>query len=199
MTLPSNSQSMNILVETALRGGPLAATILEQFATTILLEDAYEKAYKASSVIPIIPRLPPNTRNSSSRVRSFRSGFPVRRCLFATKTTTVPTGSSSYYYSVPDSTNIICQSDAQPCSDAQSSILESSASILSPDVLCDIELIPIHTSQDKNIPQRSALSMAPCASFEDLMLIYGAKLLPDESQDSYVLRITNNLFMYSHS
>lgn len=155
MTLPSNSQSMNILVETALRGGPLAATILEQFATTILLEDAYEKA---SSVIPIIPRLPPNTKNSSSRVRSFRSGLPVRRCLFATKTTTEPTG--------PDSTNIICQSDTQPCSDA---------------------------------PQRSALSIAPCASFEDLMLIYGAKLLPDESQDSYVLRITNNLFMYSHA
>jgi len=163
MTLPSNSQSMNILVETALRGGPLAATILEQFATTILLEDAYEKA---SSVIPIIPRLPPNTKNSSSRVRSFRSGLPVRRCLFATKTTTEPTGSSGYHYSVPDSTNIICQSDTQPCSDA---------------------------------PQRSALSIAPCASFEDLMLIYGAKLLQDESQDSYVLRITNNLFMYSHS
>jgi len=211
---------MSNLIETARRGGPLAATILEQFATTILLEDAFQNACKTSSsvilqqfattilledayqqdafqnacktssnVIPIYPACDIN--KARGRVRSFRSGLPARRCLFC------PLSMDNGHPKIPEQT-----ANAEPdltkaqqtiCDfDASSTVLDSSSALLSPGQCTSPDVY-----ENINIPQRSALSIAQCASFDELMQIYGAKLLPDESQDAYVLRITNNLFMYS--
>jgi hypothetical protein len=46
------------------------------------------------------------------------------------------------------------------------------------------------------VPKKSALSLAPVATFEELKQIYGASVLPGESQEDYVERISTNLFMY---